>query len=233
MPAMRRLSNRSVSASGDVETCSAVAALSGAGSGCSRASTFKTCSTLTRPRRTLSNANASATPSAAHPRRVPYVAVERRGHGHGHEVRPPVVQHLGHAEPVVLGITHPFPQGPATLAQPGVEFDEGAEALLARVDPHTSIQMLRRLSCTFFSTTPFSQPLFAPVELEGFAEFKGQGHEGLRADELALLVAPLANEVGQPGAATVVALARELDVQCALRFAARAWRSARRPPVPV
>ena len=34
--------------------------------------------------------------------------------------------------------------------------------------------------------------------------FEGQGHEGTRADELALLLAPLANEVGQPGVATVI-----------------------------
>ena len=40
------------------------------------------------------------------------------------------------------------------------------------------------------------QTLFAPVELEGFAEFEDQRHEGAGADELALLVAPLADEVG-------------------------------------
>ena len=34
--------------------------------------------------------------------------------------------------------------------------------------------------------------------------FESQGHEGTRADELALLLAPLANEVGQPGVATVI-----------------------------
>ena len=57
------------------------------------------------------------------------------GLGHGHEVRPLVAQHLSHAELVVLGVADLLPQGPAAVAQPGVEFDERAEALLARVDP--------------------------------------------------------------------------------------------------
>ena len=39
---------------------------------------------------------------------------------------------------VVHGVAHLAPQGPATLAQPGVDFDEGAEALLGRVDPDSA-----------------------------------------------------------------------------------------------
>jgi hypothetical protein len=68
-------------------------------------------------------------------------------------VRLLVLQHLGHAELAVLGVAQLRPQRAAALGQPGVEFGERAEAPLA-----ASIQMRRRLSCTFFSTTPFSQP---------------------------------------------------------------------------
>jgi hypothetical protein len=83
---------------------------------------------------------------AGHPRRLLAVAVERRRHGH--EVRLLVLEHLGHAELRVLGTAHLTPKRATALSQPGVELREAAEALLAR-----SIQMRRRLSCTFFSIT--------------------------------------------------------------------------------
>ena len=63
------------------------------------------------------------------------------------------------------------------------------------------------------------QSLFAPVELEGLAEFEGQRHEGARADEHALLVAPFADEVGQPRVAARVAVGRELDMKNTSRAA--------------
>ena len=57
------------------------------------------------------------------------------------------------------------------------------------------------------------QSLFAPVELEGLAKLEDQGHESASADELALLLAPMANEVGQPRVAAGVAKGCELNVQ--------------------
>ncbi len=44
-------------------------------------------------------------------------------------------QHLGHAELLVLRMANFAPQGPAAVAEPGVEFDEGAPASLACFDP--------------------------------------------------------------------------------------------------
>ena len=66
--------------------------------------------------------------SAGGARRLLDIAVE--GRGHGHQVGPLVFDHLGHAELIVLGVADLLPQRAAPLAQPGVEFDEGAEALL-------------------------------------------------------------------------------------------------------
>jgi hypothetical protein len=71
------------------------------------------------------------------------VAIERRRHGH--QVRPLVLEHLGHAELLVLGVAHLVPQRPAALAQPGVEFAEAAEALLGRVDPDAPAAVLHVL----------------------------------------------------------------------------------------
>ena len=55
--------------------------------------------------------------------------------------------------------------------------------------------------------------LFAAVEPEGLAKLKDQGHEGAGADQFALLLALMANEVGQPRGATGIALRCELKVQ--------------------
>ena len=49
------------------------------------------------------------------------------------------------------------------------------------------------------------EPLFAPVELERFAEFEGERHEGLAHGDPALLRSPVADEVRQPRIAAAVA----------------------------
>jgi len=46
-----------------------------------------------------------------------------------------VLEHLGHAELLVLGVANLDPQRSASVGQPDVEFDERAEAQLGRVDP--------------------------------------------------------------------------------------------------
>ena len=61
------------------------------------------------------------------------------------------------------------------------------------------------------------QALFAPVELEGFAEFEGQRHKGLGGDRLAFALAPRAHEVGDAAVATGVAIAPNPLVQCTCR----------------
>jgi len=60
-------------------------------------------------------------------------------------VRPLVLKHLGHAELVVLGVAYLLPQGPAAVPQPGVEFDEGAEAFLRGIDPDAKPAVLHVL----------------------------------------------------------------------------------------
>ena len=46
-----------------------------------------------------------------------------------------MIEHLGHTELAVLGMTHLLPQRPAPGSEPCVEFDERAEALLTGIDP--------------------------------------------------------------------------------------------------
>jgi len=49
------------------------------------------------------------------------------------------------------------------------------------------------------------EPLFAPVELERFAEFEGEWHEGLAAGCATLLDPPVADDVCEPGVTAFVA----------------------------
>ena len=58
---------------------------------------------------------------------------------------------------------------------------------------------------------PDHQPLFAPVELKRFAQFKLKGHEGLR--RLAFAPPPIADESGQLAVAARVALRPDLRKQ--------------------
>ena len=46
-----------------------------------------------------------------------------------------VLQHLSHAELIVLGVADLLPQRAAALAQPGVELVEARKPLLRRLDP--------------------------------------------------------------------------------------------------
>ncbi len=57
------------------------------------------------------------------------------------------------------------------------------------------------------------QAVFAPVELERLAQLEGQRHEGGGRNRLARAEPPLANEVGQPRVAALVALGLDLRVQ--------------------
>jgi hypothetical protein len=57
-------------------------------------------------------------------------------------VRPLVVKHLGHAELLMLRVSDLLPQGPAALAQPGIDFGEAAELDLGRVDPDAPAAVL-------------------------------------------------------------------------------------------
>ena len=54
-------------------------------------------------------------------------------------------EHFGHAELRVLGVPDLLPQRPATRSEPGIEFDERAKALLARVDPDAAAAVLHVL----------------------------------------------------------------------------------------
>ena len=60
-----------------------------------------------------------------------------------------MLQHLGNAELPVFGVAFALPQRSASQVL-------SSSKLPKRRCP-ASIQMRRRLSCTFFSTTPFSQ----------------------------------------------------------------------------
>jgi hypothetical protein len=57
------------------------------------------------------------------------------------------------------------------------------------------------------------QAFFAPVELEGVAELEAQRHEGAGGADLALLVAPRPEVVGQPRVAAFVAQGLQLHMQ--------------------
>ena len=81
--------------------------------------------------------------SARHPRRLLDIAVER--HRHRHQVRPFVLEHLGHAELIVLGVADLLPQRPASTRKPCVEFGEAAELDLGRVDPDAPAAVLHVL----------------------------------------------------------------------------------------
>ena len=81
--------------------------------------------------------------SARHPRRLLDIAVERGGHGH--QVRALVLEHLGHAELLVLGVADLLPQGSAPIGQPGVELGKAAELALGRVNPDAPATVLHVL----------------------------------------------------------------------------------------
>ena len=61
------------------------------------------------------------------------------------------------------------------------------------------------------------QTFFAPVELERVAKLEAQRHEGARGADLALLVSPGADVVGQPRVAALVAQGLQLHMQRACR----------------
>jgi hypothetical protein len=77
------------------------------------------------------------------------IAVE--GLGHRHHVRLLVFEHLGHTERSVLGVRDLTPQAAAALAQPGIEFDVGAEALTPGVLPDAAPAVLHVLLDDTFS----------------------------------------------------------------------------------
>jgi hypothetical protein len=63
----------------------------------------------------------------------------------GIKLRPLVLEHLGHAELLVLGVANLLPQRPAARTEPGIEFGDGSEALLGRVNPDASAAVLHVL----------------------------------------------------------------------------------------
>ena len=73
------------------------------------------------------------------------VAVERHRYRHRHYLQSLVFEHLGDAELLVLGMLDLGPQLPATLAHPGIEFVDAAEAHLPRVDPDAPAAVLHVL----------------------------------------------------------------------------------------
>ena len=80
---------------------------------------------------------------AADPGHLFDVAVER--HRHRHHLQSLLLEHLGDAELLVLGMLDLGPQLPATLAHPGIEFVDAAEAHLPRVDPDAPAAVLHVL----------------------------------------------------------------------------------------
>jgi hypothetical protein len=60
-------------------------------------------------------------------------------------VRALVLEHLGHAVLLVLGVADLLPQSSAPISQPGVEFGEAAELDLGRVDPDAPSAVLHVL----------------------------------------------------------------------------------------
>ena len=57
---------------------------------------------------------------------------------------------------------------------------------------------------------PDHEPLFAPVELERFAEFEGERHEGLAAGDASLLDTPVADE-GKRGPEALLPVGRRMS----------------------
>src|SRR5207247_9533221 len=78
-----------------------------------------------------------------YPRRLLDITVKR--FRHGHQVRALMVEHLGHTELPVLGMPDFVPQRPAPRTEPRIEFDDRAEALLARLDPDATPAVLHVL----------------------------------------------------------------------------------------